>query len=138
MNKGASSRRQGRILAFQGVYSRDMSGAPAENVLSLSWVEGPVLGEIRVFAQLLMKGVWEHQDEIDELIRGKLKNWDFDRIERVVVAILRISVYALVYQKDIPPKVTIDEGVEIAKEFAGEDSFRFVNGILDSVQRDCG
>lgn len=75
----------------------------------------------------------KNQEQIDTLIRKYSKNWDFSRISVVNKAILRLSVYALLYTWEVPKNVTIDEAVELTKEFESEESARFVNGILDAI-----
>jgi len=87
------------------------------------------------FASFITAGTVENINHIDDVIRNHTEHWDIDRISRVDLAILRISIYALLYQPDIPATVTIDEAVEIAKKFGSDDSYRFVNGVLDSVNR---
>lgn len=87
------------------------------------------------FSRLLTAGTMEHLEEVDQIIRAHLMNWDFERVGKVDLSILRMSVYALLYMKDIPASVTIDEAVDIAKEFGGDDSYRFVNGVLDGIRK---
>lgn len=133
--KGIGNRRKARILAFQALYSYDISAAQLEDLFQYSWVKEELSDDIKTFSSFLIKGAVDNLDEIDELIKGSLQNWDFDRLEKVSLAILRMSIYALRYQKDIPPKVVIDEAVEITKEFGTDDSYRFVNGILDNIKK---
>lgn len=133
--KGIGNRRKGRILAFQALYSYDISAAQLEDLFQYDWVKEDVSEDIKTFSSFLIKGAVENLDELDDLIKGSLQNWDFDRLEKVSLAILRMSIYALLYQKDIPPKVVIDEAVEITKEFGTDDSYRFVNGILDNIKK---
>jgi len=87
------------------------------------------------FARLLIQGALENLPRIDETIRDQLENWDFSRLNKVDLAILRMSVYCLLYQADIPPTVTIDEAVDISKSYGTADSYRFVNGVLDGIRR---
>ena len=126
--KGIGNRRKARILAFQALYSYDISAGSLEDLFQYDWVREEVSDDIKTFSSFLVKGAVDNLDEIDELIKSSLRNWDFDRLEKVSLAILRMSIYALKYQKDIPPKVVIDEAVEITKEFGTDDSYRFVNG----------
>ncbi len=133
------ARRKGRIIAFQSLYRYDLSGACVEELLDFSWLDGEkaqkLAGETVSFARLLIQGAIENLGEIDAVIRGQLENWDFSRLNRVDLAILRMSVYCLLHQKDIPATVTIDEAVDISKTFGTEDSYRFVNGVLDGVRK---
>ena len=85
------------------------------------------------FGEELAVGTIACIDEIDPIIRERAKNWDFDRIAKVDLTILRLALYELLHRPDIPPVVTINEAIELAKQFSGPDSRRFVNGILDQV-----
>lgn len=133
--KTLGNRRKARILAFQGLYSWEVSQCDPSELFAFSWSREEPSEDIKVFASLMIKGTVAHIAEIDERIKKSLKTWDFERLERVNLAILRISTYALLYQKDIPPGVTIDEAVEITKEYGTADSFRFINGVLDNIQK---
>ena len=89
------------------------------------------------FAKLLIAGTVEHIQEIDKLIEKHLENtWSIERINKVDLAILRISVYPLIYQKDIHPTIVINEAVDISKEFGSDDSYKFINAVLDNVRKD--
>ena len=134
------SRRKGRILAFQGLYSWDVGGMTKEDVLALSWVENEKNEEVTVtetatFARVLIAGAIENQAKIDELIKANLKGWDFNRVNKVSLAILRLSVYSLLFQKDVPSTIVIDEAIDIAKEYGQDDAFKFVNAVLDNVKK---
>jgi len=87
--------------------------------------------ETRLFAEPLIKGALEHRDAIDEKIKSHAKNWDFHRIAAVDRNIMRLAIYEMLYREDIPPVVSINEPVDIAKKFSTQDSGKFVNGILD-------
>ncbi|HPY52856.1 MAG TPA: transcription antitermination factor NusB [Treponemataceae bacterium] len=133
------SRRKARILAFQALYSFDVGKMNSEQLVSLSWVESKSLEKLsessNLYTRLLIAGTLENLEEIDENISKNLTNWDFERLNRVDLAILRISAYALLYQKDLHPSIVIDEAVQIAKEFGSEDSFKFINAVLDNIQK---
>ena len=90
--------------------------------------------ETRLFAEPLIKGVLEHRDAIDEKIKSHTKNWDFHRIAAVDRNIMRLAIYEMLYREDIPPVVSINEAVDIAKRFSTQDSGKFVNGILDKIR----
>ena len=133
------ARRKGRILAFQAVYSWDLGNVDVDNVLDFAWVEKETLermGEESLsFTRLLVSGTIEHIEEIDSVIKSHLTNWDFDRLNKVDLAILRISVYPLLFQKDIHSSIIIDEAIDISKEFGSDDSFKFINAVLDSIRK---
>lgn len=86
------------------------------------------------FAEELVHGFIEHSAEIDDAIMGLAKNWDFGRIAKIDLAILRLAAYELLYRKDIPPVVTINEAIDLSKEYSTAESRRFVNGILDKLK----
>ena len=137
------SRRKGRVLAFQTLYSYEVGGIPLEDLLTFSWASENGLSvedankEEYVFARLLAAGTVEHLSEIDENIKKHLAaNWDFDRVNKVSLSVLRMSVYSLLYQKDVGASVVIDEAIQIAKEFGAYDSFRFINAVLDKIGND--
>ncbi|MBS2064898.1 transcription antitermination factor NusB, partial [Klebsiella pneumoniae] len=94
------------------------------------WYDKKTEPEERDFAVSIVNGVVKNQEQIDTLIKKYSKNWDFSRISIVNKAILRLSIYALLYTWEIPKNVTIDEAVELTKEFESEESARFVNGVL--------
>ncbi|WP_062428653.1 transcription antitermination factor NusB [Treponema endosymbiont of Eucomonympha sp.] len=133
------SRRNGRVLAFQAAFAWEISKTPLEELLQFSWVEAEKLERVGeaglAFARLLLCGTLEHLPEIDAAIEANLARGDYSRVNRVDVAILRISVYALLYQKDIHPFITIDEAVCIAQDFSTDDSYKFVNAVLDNIRK---
>jgi len=90
--------------------------------------------EARLFAEPLIRGVLERRDELDEQIKKHAKNWDFHRIAAVDRNIMRLAIYEMLHREDIPPVVSINEAVDIAKKFSTQDSGKFVNGILDKIR----
>ncbi len=127
-------------MAVQALYAWDINKRPVEDLGRFEWVdpeEREDLDEAFTFARLLIAGTLAEIEQIDELIRAQLEHWDFSRVSRVELAILRVSVYALRFQSDIPPRVVIDEAIDIAKRFSGDESYRFVNGVLDAIHK-CG
>ena len=89
---------------------------------------------VRLFADPLIKGAVEHREESDEVIKKHAKNWDLHRIAAVDRNILRLAIFEMLHRDDIPPVVSINEAVDIAKKFSTQDSGKFVNGILDKVK----
>lgn len=89
---------------------------------------------VRLFADPLIRGALAHRDELDEHIRKHAKNWDLRRMAVVDRNILRLAIFEMLYRMDIPPVVSINEAVDVAKRFSTEESGRFVNGILDKVK----
>ena len=145
------SRRKSRILAFQALYSWDVSKSSLDDILSFSWLQkdseieagvereepSETLKEEETFASLIIKGTIDHIDEIDKLIESHLaSNWSLDRINRVALAILRTSAYEILFQKNIETKIVIDEAVNIAKDYGSDDSYKFINAVLDKIGKD--
>jgi len=134
-----ASRRKGRILAFQAIYCWESSRVPIEELVFFSWIDHEKLAgfdpAIVAFSRLLITGTVENIKAIDAMIKKHLKNWDFSRLGRVDLAVMRISVYSLMYQREMAPSIVIDEAIGISKEFGADDSFRFINGVLDSIRR---
>jgi N utilization substance protein B len=91
---------------------------------------------LQQFAEPLVRGALEHREEADTLIKKYAKNWDLPRIAAVDRNILRLAIYEMLHREDIPPVVSINEAVDIAKKFSTEDSGKFINGILDSVKKE--
>ena len=92
--------------------------------------------ESRLFADPLIRGTLDHRDAIDAVITKHAKNWELHRIAAVDRNILRLAIYEMLHREDIPPVVSINEAVDIAKKFSTQDSGKFVNGILDKVQEE--
>jgi len=134
-----ASRRKARILAVQALYAWDMTHNPLEDLLSFSWLDPEKLSQyetdVLAFSRLLIAGTIERIEEIDALIKQNLEHWTFDRLRKVDLAILRVGCYSILYQKDIPAGISIDEAIEIAKEYGSDESYRFVNGVLDAIKR---
>jgi len=132
-----ADRHSGRMAALQLLYQRDVGGAAGaelEEAVRDYWVEHPGPEGRRVFATTLLQGAVEALDRIDPLIETAADNWRLSRMAVVDRAILRLAVYELLAAVT-PPAVVIDEALELAKKFSGEQSARFVNGVLDSVRR---
>ena len=133
-----ASRRKGRILAFQALYCWELTHVPADELMAFSWLESEKRAaldtHIADFSRMLIAGTIENIRAIDEMIKKHLQHWDISRLSRVDLAILRMSVYTLMYQHEIAPSIVIDEAIGISKEFGTDDSFRFVNGVLDSIR----
>ena len=139
------SRRKARVTAFQALYSWDVGGTSEKDVLELAWLSSDSDGEeterpafndeAMAFIRMLIAGTIENIARIDELIKKHLTNWEFDRVNRVTVAILRMSVYSMLFIKDIAPLIVIDEAVDIAKNYGPDDSYKFVNAILDNIKK---
>lgn len=138
------SRRKSRIIAFQALYSWNVSRVPTEELLTFSWLKKdseftPNEKEEQTFASFIISGTIDHLDEIDNLISSHLSSsWTMERINKVSLAILRTSTYEIKFQAGSNPKIVIDEAVNIAKEYGSDDSYKFINAILDKIEKDEG
>ena len=130
-------RRLARELAVQFLYQSDLSGDSLEEALPLFWQTQEDVGDAgRKFAEELIRGVVEHHAVIDEKIAKYTEHWDLPRIAAVDRNILRLAMYEMLFRDDIPPVVSINEAVDIAKKFSTHESGAFVNGILDRLKAD--
>ena len=130
-------RRKGREVALQFLYQLDLHDEvdPASHETDF-WARHPVDDDTRAFASALVTGTKRRQEEIDRLIAQYAEHWDLDRMAVVDRNILRLAVYELLEQSKIPPKVAINEAIEISKKFGTRESSRFINGILDRVYKE--
>lgn len=93
--------------------------------------------EVFDYARILVKGTVENIQQIDEIVKSHLSSkWTIERLNKVALAVIRMSVYSLLYQKDVDPKITIDEAVEIVKDYGEDDTHKFTNAILDHISKD--
>ena len=135
------SRRKARDITFKYVYStlygesklqdtlESIITADSEEVESLQ-------GEEKAYFDKVSIGIKEHEEEIDKMILSKLKNWTIERIFKIDLAILRLAVYEIMYFDDMPPKVAVNEAVELAKKYGNDASSNFVNGVLREIIKD--
>jgi N utilization substance protein B len=136
----ASNRHLGRIVAMQTLYEYDFRENDGTK-LQLPPILERNLNEFRSsiddtnFVEDTVAGVHEHQQQIDSIIAPAAPEWPVDQIAKIDKIILRIGVYELMIRRDVPPKVAINEAVELAKTFGGENSSKFVNGVLGTIYR---
>jgi N utilization substance protein B len=126
-------RRQVREKVLQALYAYELSREPIDSIIEN--IVSSLKKEPEVFdlAQRLLLKVIENREELDTLIKGRVANWEFNRLAVIDKIVLRICICELLYFEDIPPKVSINEAIEIARRFSTEKSDKFVNGVLDSV-----
>lgn len=129
-------RREARQAALQYHFWRDMQRGSGPERMEDFWEFLPTKARIREFAQPLIDGMNAHLEEIDTRIRRYCENYEFRRISAVDRNVLRLAIYEMLFREDIPPVVSINEAIELAKKFGGAESGRFVNGILDRVKDD--
>ena len=130
------NRRQARIQAVQQLYGCEMRGVLAPS--AATGESAPSVEEIRPFARELLDHALGRLTEIDTLLAAALQNWDLRRLGAVDRAILRLAVAEMLARPDIPPAVTINEAIEIARSLATAESARFANGVLDRVRKEIG
>ncbi len=130
-------RRDAREKVVQFLYYKEsVPSYTLEAALNFFWQSQEVRQDVFKFASRLIQGVLEKQKEIDLKIEPISKHWDFDRIAPIDRNILRLAFYEMLFCDDIPPVVTINEAIEIAKKFSTEESGKFVNGFLDVLRKD--
>src|SRR5262245_7868329 len=129
-------RRRAREAAVQYHFWRDLQHGEGPDKIDDFWEFCPAQPRVREFAQPLIEGMVAHLPEIDERIRRYCENYEFRRISAVDRNVLRLAIYEMLYRDDIPPVVSINEAIELAKAYGGADSGRFVNGILDRIRKD--
>ncbi|MEA3506452.1 MAG: transcription antitermination factor NusB [Elusimicrobiota bacterium] len=128
-------RRDSRKLAVRVLYIMDNLGIDIHKAWEVVR-SSSVPGAVEDFARKLVKGTAEHMEYINGIIAKLAKNWDMDRIARVDIAVIRLGLYEIFFEEDIPRKVSINEAVELAKYFSTEKSHKFVNGILDAAKKE--
>lgn len=133
----ASNRHLGRIVAMQTLYEHDFRGGELDSaaILDRNLAEFSDSIEDTDFVRDLVSGVLEKREEVDGVIAPAAPEWPVEQIARIDKIILRIGVYELMLKREVPPKVAINEAVELAKAFGGENSSKFVNGVLGTIYR---
>jgi N utilization substance protein B len=128
-------RRKAREYAIQILYALDLNPEPLGEFLTIFWEIHPAKAEIVDYAAMLVSGVFEKKQEIDELIAAHSSHWKIDRMAVTDRNILRLGTYELLAEQSVPSKVVINEAIEIAKKFGTSDSATFINGVLDSIHQ---
>jgi N utilization substance protein B len=137
----SANRHLGRIVALQTLYEEDFRRECGDEAFDLDAVLVRNIARYqetiddKEFIEQLVKGVDDHQEAIDDIIRPVAPEWPIEQIARIDRIVLRIGVYELIFAKDVPPKVAINEAVELAKAFGGDNSSKFINGVLGTVLR---
>lgn len=139
MKSKAKGRRISREIALQMLYQMDMTGTAPDEAVPLYYelvaveddpdVKAPPA--LRPFAETIARGVFQHRSEIDRMIVTASENWRLERMSVVDRNILRLALYEMLHCADIPPKVSINEAIDLGKSFGSADSGAFINGILD-------
>ena len=135
----ASNRHLGRIVALQTLYELDFRREAGDTSIDLGLVLKRNISRYEstvddvFFIEQLVRGVTQRETELDEELRPLAPEWPLEQIARMDRAVLRIGLYELKYEDDVPPKVVINEAVELAKAFGGDNSSKFINGVLGTA-----
>jgi transcription antitermination protein NusB len=120
------------------LFAIDATGGDVDQAISDFWRELPGDAEGREYADALVRGVKADAEKLDERIRAASQNWRLERMARIDRNALRLGAYELLTHPEVPRAVILDEAVELAKRFGGEESSKFVNGVLDRIAEDLG
>ena len=129
-------RRRSRENALKMLYVREVGRHSVEEVIRTFWASFEPDGEGREFAEALVRGTVEHLEEIDRAIQDVSIHWKIGRMACVDRNILRMATFELVHVDEVPKRVTLNEAIEIAKRYGTEDSWAFINGVLDKLAGD--
>ena len=129
-----NTRTQSRVLALQMLYQVEITKDPIRAVQECFWQVNNAPETVKEFADLLAEGTIEHLATIDPAIRSAATHWKIDRMPVVDRCLLRSTTYELLYLIDIPPAVSINEAIELAKKYSTDDSPQFINAILDKIK----
>lgn len=134
-----AQRRDGRVAALQYLYAWSLNQPKnlAED-LRVFFENCDQPREHYAFGEELIHGAIEHIADIDAQIKSLAHNWEFERIAKIDLAILRLAMFEMIYRKDIPPVVSINEAIDLSKQFSNADAKRFINGILDRLKDQLG
>lgn len=143
MKKTADPRHEARCLALKALFEWSFNSVDPVEIVSrdAQYYAGMVTGyeeEARAEADpelslLIVKGVIDNLEAIDKIIEGAAVEWPVEQIAKIDLEVLRISIFELYFARNVPPKVAIDEAVELGKEYGGENSAKFINGVLGTV-----
>lgn len=128
-------RRRAREFALQLLFEAEITRDQAGDVLARFWSAHSADMDVRAFAERLMRGTLEHLPALDAGIASVAEHWRLERMAAVDRNVLRMAVYELTHERSTPAAVVIDEAIEVARKFGGEESGSFINGILDALRR---
>lgn len=139
MSNAFQQRRDGRVVALQYLYSWEINPpANLANELAAFFEGQEQPRDYYSFGEEIIHGVITNIGEVDARIKSATQNWDFDRIAKIDLSILRVAIFEMLFRKDIPPVVSINEAIDLSKLFSNSDSKRFINGILDRLKDQLG
>jgi N utilization substance protein B len=131
-----SGRHDGRTLAVQFLFQRDFNDGDLEEALKQFWLDQDATTKVRAFAEELIRGVEQHRAALDAQLQKCAEHWDVKRMGGVDRNVMRVALFEMLHRPDIPPVVSINEAVDLAKELSSDESGRFVNGILDRARKE--
>ncbi|BCM93435.1 transcription antitermination protein NusB [Abditibacteriota bacterium] len=131
-------RRSGRELAFRLLFQMDVGGGTPAEVFEVAREASDASSEVWLFAVQVARGAWEKRSEIDPIIERFASGWTLERMANADRNLLRLALYEIHFRPEIPPSVSINEAVELAKEYSTAESARFINGILGAYLRERG
>lgn len=129
MNR-SEMREQAFVLLFEKEFFSELTCNDIEEIYSENF------SELSEYAKNAFEETSARIDELDELIKKYLKGWKLERIPKVNISILRLALYEIIYEDGVPGKVAVNEAVELAKKYSGEDDYMFINGVLGSYLRE--
>lgn len=133
-------RRRAREAALQMLYQSEVGRASADEVISTYWpahdVDDELTGVLREFANTLVRGTLDRMKEIDAILAAHAQNWRIERMAVIDRLVLRLAIYELLADPDTPSRVVINEALELARTYSGEEAVRFVNGVLDAARKE--
>lgn len=128
-------RTQAREKALQFLFGIDFTNYPWEEEIEAFWEEHDCESGVHRYAEKLIRGVSENVEVLDSIVKNSLEHWNPDRVGYIERTILRIAAYEMRYLENVPNAVAINEAIELAKRFGGDESPRFINGVLDRLKR---
>lgn len=131
-------RRKGRELAVQALYQLEIRNDPSPAMLAAFWEQCEAGPRAREFALQLIEGVRAQCEQIDAVIGKSSENWKLERLSTVDLNVLRVACYELMFAREVPVNVVLDEAIEVARRFGTNESAVFVNGVLDRIATDLG
>ena len=133
-------RRRAREAALQMLYQCEIGRAGAYESIGTYWSSRDASGDVpellREFANRVVRGTLDRQEEIDRMLTANAQNWRVERMAVIDRLVLRMAVYEMLAEKETPSKVIINEAIELARSFSGDEAVGFVNGVLDAVRKD--
>lgn len=127
------TRKEARDLSFKLIYQTEMQKETPEYIMDIYYMENELAQKVKDYVEDVVCGVYKNRNKIDECISDSLEGWKIERISKVSLSAMRLSIYEILFRDDIPDNVSINEAVSLTKEYEGSESASFVNGMLASL-----